>query len=120
MIKNKCNCDCHKKQATNELAKCKEQRKSQSRQLDELKKKLLVATIAIAVGGTLVGKEALDKVLEYFQTYDKVKQAIDGVGINNEKQQYEFPLPTYYGISPSPSTLAIFALMAFTPTPRRR
>jgi len=120
MIKNKCNCDCHKKQATNELAKCKEQRKSQSRQLDELKKKLLVATIAIAVGGTLVGKEALDKVLEYFQTYDKVKQTIDGIGINNEKQQYDIPLPTYYGVSPSPSTLAVFALMAMIPKPRRK
>ena len=118
MIKTECNCDCHKKQATNELAKCKEQRKTQSRQLDEMKKKLLIATIAIAVGGTLVGKEALDKVLEYFQTYDKVKQTIDGIGINNEK--YEFPQPTYYGISPSPSTLSVFALMAMMPTQRRR
>ena len=117
MTQIKCNCDCHKKTNLNELAKCKEQRKKQSRQVEELKRKLLIATIAIAVGGTLVGKEALDSVLEYLQTFDKVKQSI-GIGMNSEK--YTFPDTTYYAISPNPGTLGVFAVALMMPTQRRK
>ena len=79
---------------------------------------MLIATIALAVGGTLVSKEALDTVLQYFQTYDKVKQAIDKVTINSDK--YEMSDTVYYGVSPSPGTLAIFGVYALMPTRRRR
>ena len=97
-----CNCDCHKKNA----------------EINQLKRKLLIATVAIAVGGTFVGKEAFDGMLEYFQKYDKVKQAIDKVTINGDK--YEMSDTVYYGVSPSPGTLAIFGLYTLMPTRRRR
>ena len=113
-----CNCDCHKKSAESDLKKCKENNKRKTNEINQLKRKLLVATVAIAVGGTLMGKEVFDKVIEYFQTYDKVKQAIDGVTINGDK--YEIPMPVYYGVSPAPGTMALFALYALVPTRRRR
>ena len=114
-----CNCDCHKKSAESELKKCQENSKRKNKEINELKKKLVVTTIAVAVGGTLVGKEALDKVLEYFQSYDKVKQAIDGIG-HESGSKLGIPMPVYYGSSPSPASMAVFALPLLMPTRRRR
>ena len=117
----KCNCDCHKKNAESDLKKCQENSKRKSNEIHVLKKKLMVATIAIAVGGTLMGKEAVDKVVEYFQAYDKVKQAIDNVGMNETYYKHvgDIPATAYYGVSPSPSTLGIFALALLAPCKRR-
>ena len=112
-----CNCDCHKKSAESDLVKCRKASQRKTTEITELKRKLLIATVAIAVGGTLVGKEALDRVLQYFQTYDKVKQAVDKVTINSD---HEISMPTYIGVSPAPSTLAIFGVAALMPTRRRR
>ena len=114
-----CNCDCHKAKDKSDLKKCQESNKKKTRELNELRKKLLIATIAIAVIGTIVGKETLDKVLEYFQTFDKVQQTIDRVGVNTNETEWEILPPTYYGVSPSPSTMGIFALTLFTPCKRR-
>ena len=113
-----CNCDCHKKSAESELKKCQENSKRKSNEIHVLKKKLMVATIAIAIGGTLMGKDTVDKIVEYFQAYDKVKQAIDNV--SQRQTDYEIGMPIYYGVSPSPSALAVFALPLLTPTPRRK
>ena len=115
----KCDCDCHKEKDKSDLKKCQESNKKKTRELNELRKKLLVATISIAVIGTIVGKEALDKVLEYFQTFDKVKQAIDEVGANTNETNWEIAPSIYHGISPSPSTMGIFALTLLTPCKRR-
>jgi len=119
-----CNCDCHKKDAQKaiedanfELVKCRKTSQRKTVEINKLKKRLVIATIAIAVGGTFVGKEAFDRMLEYFQKYDKVKQAIDRVTINSD---YEISMPTYIGVSPAPSTLAIFGAYALMPTRRRR
>lgn len=114
-----CDCDCHKIKDKSDLKKCQESNKKKTRELNELRKKLLIATIVIAVVGTIVGKETLDSVLEYFQTFDKVKQTIDGMGVNTIETDWEIPPPVYYGTSPSPSTLTLFAL-AMLPTPRRK
>jgi len=113
-----CNCDCHKKTAESDLKKCQESSKRKNKEINELKKKLVVATIAVAVGGTLVGKEALDKMLEYFQSYDKVKQAIDGIG-HESGYKMGIPMPVYYGSSPSPGTMGVFAIAALLPVARR-
>tara|TARA_R110000824_G_scaffold144093_4_gene311928 strand:+ start:1816 stop:2190 length:375 start_codon:yes stop_codon:yes gene_type:complete len=122
----KCDCDCHKKdaqdafdRATNELVRCKKTSHQKSTQIEVLKRKLLIATVAIAVGGTFVGKEAFDRMLEYFQKYDKVKQAIDKVTINSD---HEISMPAYYGASPSPApgTLAVFGLYLLIPKSRRK
>ena len=112
-----CDCDCHKVKDKSDLKKCQDSNKKKTKELNELRKKLLVATIAIAVVGTIVGKETLDKVLEYFQTFDKVKQTINETNTNQKELQI-WP-PIYYGISPSPSTMGIFALTVFTPCKRR-
>ena len=113
-----CNCDCHKVKDKSDLKKCQESNKKKSKELNELRKKLLIATIAIAVVGTIVGKETLDKVLEYLQTFDKVKQTIDGVG-HESGYKMGIPMPVYYGSSPSPGTMGVFAVALLTPTKRR-
>ena len=117
-MNNKCTCDCHKKNAESELVKCRKINQRKTVEINQLKKKLLVATIALAVGGTFVGKEAFDSMLEYFQKYDKVKQAIDRATTSNA--DYEIFPPTYSGVSPSPSTLAVLGLYALAPKRRRR
>ena len=112
-----CNCECHKKNAESELKKCQENSKRKSGEIHALKKKLMIATIAIAVGGTLMGKEAVDKIVEYFQAYDKVKQAIDNtVSMNGDP--VSTPIDnSFAGVSvlPAPSTLGIFSLTLLTP-----
>ena len=113
-----CNCDCHKVKDKSDLKRCQELNKKKNKELSELKKKLMVATIAIAVGGTLVGKEALDEVFSWFETFDKVSNTINGVG-HEPGYKMGIPMPVYYGSSPSPSTMALFAL-AMLPTPRRK
>jgi len=114
-----CNCECHKKTTESDLKKCQENSKKKTNEINSLKKKLAAATIIIAIVGTLVSKEALDSAIEYFQTYDKVKQAIDTVGYAPDSDM-TIPLPVYYGSSPSPSTLAVFGVFALMPVKRRR
>tara|TARA_R100000655_G_scaffold2919_4_gene11129 strand:+ start:1720 stop:2079 length:360 start_codon:yes stop_codon:yes gene_type:complete len=118
----KCNCDCHKKNAESDLKKCQENSKRKSNEINILKKKLMVATIAIAVGGTLMGKETVDKIVEYFQAYDKVKTAIDkSVSLTDEPLKNSID-NGFAGVSvlPSPSALSVFALPLLMPTRRRR
>ena len=112
-----CNCECHKVKDKSDLKKCQESNKKKVREVNELRKKLLIATIVIAVIGTIVGKETLDKVLEYFQTFDKVKQTI----AESKTIETDLPIwpPVYYGISPSPGTMGVFAIALLTPTKRR-
>ena len=113
-----CDCDCHKIKDKNELRKCQEQNKRSKKEVDALKKKLLSLTIAFAIVGTLIGKEGLDKVLEYLETFDKVKQSTTRL-IETTSRDSDLPLPIYFGTSPSPSTLGVFALTAMMPPKRR-
>ena len=117
-----CNCDCHKKNAESDLKKCQENSKRKTKEINLLKKKLMAATIGIAVGGTLVGKETIDKIVEYFQAYDKVKQSIDK-SISLQDMDTPNSLDnTFAGVSvlPSPGVLCVFAMTAMIPTRRRR
>ena len=119
-----CNCECHKKNAESDLKKCQENSKRKSNEIHVLKKKLMVATVAIAVGGTLMGKEAVDKIVEYFQAYDKVKQAIDNsISMTDEQLKHNTDDSIgYWGVSvlPAPRALSVFALPLLMPTRRRR
>ncbi|QDP67302.1 MAG: hypothetical protein Unbinned4614contig1000_19 [Prokaryotic dsDNA virus sp.] len=117
-----CNCKCHKENAESELKKCKEHNKKKTEEIIHLKKKVFAMTIAIAVVVGVVSKESLDKVIEYFQTYDKVKQAIDNSISITDEQLSNTVDNGFAGVSvlPSPSTLGIFALTALCPTKRRR
>ena len=116
-----CDCPCPKETAKDDLKKCQESRKKQSEQISQLKKKMFAMSIAIAAVVGVVSKETIDKVIEYFQTYDKVKQAID-----NSISLSETPIDpidnSFAGVSvlPSPSALAVFGLPLLMPTRRRR
>ena len=83
-----------------------------------MKKKIIALTVAIAVIGTLVGKEGLDRFVEYFETIDKVKQSATSL-IETSSTGHEILPPIFYGVSPSPSTIGVFALAAMLPTRRR-
>ena len=76
-MNNKCTCDCHKKNAESELVKCRKTNQRKTVEINQLKKKLLIATIALAIGATLLGKQTLDTIIDYFDSYDKTKQIID-------------------------------------------
>tara|TARA_R100000963_G_C4637553_1_gene101466 strand:- start:1298 stop:1648 length:351 start_codon:yes stop_codon:yes gene_type:complete len=114
----KCDCDCHKKDSFDDLKKCKEARKRSKKEVEALKKKVLMLTIVVAIVGTLVGKEGLDNVLEYFETLDKVKQSTTKL-IGSSNNDFEILRPMPYGSSPAPSTLGVFALTAMLPAKRR-
>ena len=113
-----CDCDCHKKDSFSKLKKCEESKKRSKKEIEALKKKVLALTIAFAIVGTLIGKEGLDKVLEYLETLDKVKQSTTKL-IERTSHDSGLPYQVYYGTSPSPSTLGVFALTAMMPTKRR-
>ena len=113
-----CDCDCHKEDAFSSLKKCEDRNKRHKKELEVMKKKILALTVAIAVIGTLIGKEGLDRVLEYLETIDKVKQSTIELISKSEPKQ-DGSLPIYFGGSPSPSTLGVFALTAMLPTKRR-
>ena len=120
----KCNCECHKQTAESELKKCQEQNKKKTREIKELREKLMIATVAVAIVGSLLGKSAFDFCLEYFEKYDKVKQAIDNsISVTDQQLKHNTDDSIgYWGVSvlPSPGALAVFALPLLTPTPRRR
>ena len=112
-----CNCDCHKKQNAIDLQKCKEAGKKKDKKIKELEKKFLVLTIAIAVVGTIIGKEAVDKILGFFETTTQIQNVI---GAKQPKDYTISYTDIYGGVSPSPNTLAVFGLLALTPNRRRR
>tara|TARA_R100000664_G_C2758692_1_gene147820 strand:+ start:2586 stop:2933 length:348 start_codon:yes stop_codon:yes gene_type:complete len=113
-----CNCDCHKQDNLSKLKKCEDRGKAKDKKIKELEKKILTLTLVAAIIGTIVGKEAVDSVIEYFNTFNEVKSTI--VDITTDAGDLTIDSPVYYGISPAPSSLAIFALLAFTPPRRRR
>lgn len=112
----KCNCDCHKNDALNSLRSCKEQNKLKERKIKALEKRVVTLTIAVAIIGTVVGKETLDTALGWLETFDKTKSSVVDV-IGKETLDYTIPQNTYYGVSPSPSALPLFALATL---PRKR
>lgn len=117
-----CDCPCPKETAKDDLKKCQESRKKQSEQISQLKKKMFAMSIAIAVVVGVVSKETIDKVVEYFQTYDKVKQAIDNSISLTDEQLSNTVDNGFAGVSvlPSPSALAVFGLPLLMPCKRRR
>ena len=113
-----CNCDCHKQDNLSKLKKCEDRNKSKEKKIKELEKKLLTLTLVAAIIGTIVGKEAVDSVLEYFTTFNEVKSSI--VDITSNNTDWSIDPPVYYGVSPAPSSIAVVGLLAFTPVRRRR
>jgi hypothetical protein len=67
--------DTRERGAKDELRKCEEKNKSRDKKIKGLEKKILAMTIAAVVGGTIVGKDVLDKITEYIQSFNSIKDA---------------------------------------------
>ena len=65
--------DARERGAKDELRKCEEKNKSRDKKIKTLEKKILTMTIAAVVGGTIVGKDVLDKIAEYIQSFNSIK-----------------------------------------------
>ena len=84
-----------------ELSECQKRHKSKDRKIKTLDKRVFILTL-IAIGiGAVLGKETLDKIIEWLETANGVRRGVDDL------------------IFPSPGTLALFAI-AFIPAGRRR
>mgnify|MGYP003132876126 CR=1 FL=1 len=112
-----CNCDCHKQDNMTKLKKCEDRGRAKDKKIKELEKKCLTLTLVAAIIGTIVGKETVDKVLEYFETFDKVQNVVN-VPSNSSIDPINPPM--VYGVTPSVGTLPVFGLMLFQPVRRRR
>ena len=65
--------DSRERGAKDALHKCEERNKSRDKKIKTLEKKILTMTIAAVVGGTIVGKDVLDKIAEYIQSFNSIK-----------------------------------------------
>ena len=61
------------------LRKCEEKHKKKDAKIQGLQKKILTMTIIAVVGGTLVGKEFVDKIAAYIESFNSVKNAASGL-----------------------------------------
>tara|TARA_R100001082_G_C4358246_1_gene157979 strand:- start:476 stop:1252 length:777 start_codon:yes stop_codon:yes gene_type:complete len=61
------------------LRKCEEGHKKKDGQIKGLEKKILTITIVAAVAGTVVGKEFIDKIASYIESFNSVKNAASGL-----------------------------------------
>ena len=113
-----CNCDCHKQDNMAKLKKCEDRGRTKDKKIKELEKKVLTLTLVAAIIATIVGKEAVDSILEYFNTFNEVKTSI--MDVTMDTPDYTIGTPQAYGVSPSPHSLAVLGLLLFTPTRRRR
>lgn len=116
-MKPDCDCDCHKQKDAHDLHKCREAGRKKDKRIKELEKKFLILTIAIAIVGTIIGKEFVDSILEFFETTEQIHNVIS---MEEPVSTYNFPQYYYGGVSPAPSTLTLFGLCALTTRRRRR
>ena len=65
--------DSRERGAKDALHKCEERNKVRDKKIKGLEKKILTMTIAAVVGGTIVGKDVLDKIAEYIQSFNSIK-----------------------------------------------
>jgi len=113
-----CDCDCHKQDSISKLKRCKERNKTKEKKIKELEKKVLTLTLICAIIGTIVGKEVVEEVVDWYNTFDKVKSTL--TTSSPRIVDYTIDRSVVYGSSPEPGTLAIVGLIALTPTRRRR
>ena len=113
-----CNCDCHKKENYSKLRKCEDKNKAKDKKIKKLEQKVLTLTLIAAIIGTLVGKEVVEEIIAWFDSANQIKAIIDDVTVIDNVPLIDNP--KYYGISPAPSSLAIFGLYFLAPTRRRR
>ena len=61
--------------AKDELRKCEDTNKSRNKKIKGLEKKILTITIIAVVAGTVLGKEVLDKIASYLESFNSIKSA---------------------------------------------
>ena len=61
------------------LRKCEENHKKKDAKIQGLQKKILTITVIAVVGGTIVGKEFVDKIAAYIESFNSVKNAASGL-----------------------------------------
>lgn len=61
------------------LRKCEEKHKKKDAKIQGLQKKILTMTIIAVVAGTIVGKEFVDKIASYIESFNSVKNAASGL-----------------------------------------
>ena len=61
------------------LRKCEENHKKKDAKIKGLDKKILTITIAAVVGGTIGGKDVIDKIAAYIESFNSVKNAASGL-----------------------------------------
>ena len=66
------------------LRKCEENHKKKDAKIQGLQKKILTMTIAAVVGGTIVGKDVIDKIAAYIESFNSVKNAASGLVSMND------------------------------------
>lgn len=113
-----CNCDCHKATNASKLKKCEDKNRQKEKKIQKIEKKVLTLTLIVVIIGTLVGKEALDSIMDWLNSVNEVKSVIkDTISVNDP---FIMEYPQVYGTSPGPATLAAFGCLMFMPTRRRK
>jgi|TARA_Y100001938_G_C7850853_1_gene310726 uncharacterized hydantoinase/oxoprolinase family protein len=89
-------------QLRRDLAECKKRNQNKDKKIKILDKRVFILTL-IAIGiGAIVGKEALDKFVEWIDTINGVRGGMDEL------------------IFPSPGALALFGIALFSSSRKRR
>ena len=89
-------------QLKRDLAECKKRNQSKDKKIKTLDKRVFILTL-IAIGiGAVIGKEALDKIVEWLDTINGVRKGVNEL------------------ILPTPSALALFGVAFLTPRRRRK
>ena len=65
----------HEQNAKDDLRRCEDTNKSRNKKIKGLEKKILTMTIIAVVAGTVLGKEVLDKIANYIDSFNSIKNA---------------------------------------------
>tara|TARA_R100001594_G_scaffold115502_1_gene150387 strand:- start:1366 stop:1707 length:342 start_codon:yes stop_codon:yes gene_type:complete len=77
---------CHAKElqkVRNDLSECKKKNQANVRKIRVMEKKVFILTITTVAIGAIFGKEALDSVMSWIESYGNVKTAVDGIGLRH-------------------------------------
>ena len=66
------------------LRKCEEKHKKKDAKIQGLQKKILTMTVIAVVAGTIVGKEFVDEIAAYIESFNSVKDAASGLVSMND------------------------------------
>ena len=74
---------CHEKELKKlreDLTDCRKRNQANVRKIRAMEKKMFILTITTVAIGAIFGKEAVDSVVSWIESYNQVNNAINGVG----------------------------------------